>query len=485
MCPKISEDIYFRAFIEKNLDGIVVVDKQGMVLFTNLAAAKLFDRKRKELCGKKFGFPLAGDKVVEINIIGKNKEVSIAQMWQTPIEWEGKRAYVLLIHDISSLKKTEMLKAAIDERRRIDRIKNEFISNISHELRTPLTSVREGISQVLEGFMGKTTLKQKEFLSMCLEDIDRLSRIIDGLLDIARIESGKIILKKETLDIVELARSAISPFLLKIKAKGLELIEDFPKTKAEIYVDKDRIIEVFTNLVGNAVKFTDKGKLIISVKNKVKMVECCVTDTGRGIAKKDLPKVFSRFQQFGRVYGPGEKGTGLGLSIVKSIIELHRGQIRVESQLNKGTKFIFTLFKYTSRELFRQYIVDGMREALRNDEALSIFVFYIENLKQVRETLDNQRVSAVINKIYEIIGGHLRRQADMAVKDNGVILLVLPATKNEYIESIKLRLTQAFGEYLSKEGLDKVIKVGCQTAGFPRDGSSADVLFDKIKVGIS
>ena len=92
MCPKISEDIYFRAFIEKNLDGIVVVDKQGMVLFANLAAAKLFDRKRKELCGKKFGFPLAGDKVVEINIPGKNKEMGIAQMWQTPIEWEGKRA---------------------------------------------------------------------------------------------------------------------------------------------------------------------------------------------------------------------------------------------------------------------------------------------------------------------------------------------------------------------------------------------------------
>lgn len=463
----------------------MVVDKSGLVLFANPAASRLFDREKKELIGKPFGFPLPGDRIVEINIPGKNKEVGIAQMQQMPIEWQGRRAVILLIHDISELKKTEMLKAAMDERRRIDRIKNEFISNVSHELRTPLTSVREGISQILEGFLGKTTQKQKEFLSMCLEDIDRLSRIIDGLLDISRIESGKIILKKETLDIVELARSAVSSLSVKIKNKGLELIEDFPKEKTEIYVDRDRIIEVFINLLGNAIKFTDKGQIGVSVKNKAKLVECIVSDTGRGIAKKDLPRVFSRFQQFGRVFGPGEKGTGLGLSIVKSIIELHKGQIRVESKLDKGTKFIFTLFKYTSRELFRQYIVDGLREAVHNDEPLSIFVFYIEDFAAVKKEFDTKRISLLMNKFYEIIGGHLRRQADLAVKDDSAILLVLPVTKNEYIDSIQTRLTQALEEYLSKEGLDKKIRIGCKTAGFPRDGSNSDVLFDKIKEAIN
>jgi len=485
MPVKMSKDLHLLAFIEKNHDGVVVVDKQGVVLFVNPAAVKLFNRERKKFCGRQFGFPLPGDKVVEINIPGKNKELGIAQMQQMSIEWQGIRSYALFIHDISELKKTEMLKAAIDERRRVDRIKNEFISNVSHELRTPLTSVREGISQILEGFLGKTTIKQNEFLKICLEDIDRLSRIIDGLLDISRIESGKIILKKETLDIVELAKTAISPFSFKIKAKGLGLIEDFPKSKSEIYVDRDRVIEVFTNLLGNAIKFTDKGHISVQIKNKAKMVECCVADTGRGIAKKDLPRVFSRFQQFGRVFGPGEKGTGLGLSIVKSIIELHKGQIRVESRLNKGTKFIFTLFKYTSRELFRQYITDGVREAVHNDEPLSIFVFYIENFAAVRKELDNKKIAEVMNKLFEIVGGHLRRQADLAVKDDRSILLVLPVTKNEYIDSIQARLSQALGEYLSKAGLDKVIKINYKTAGFPRDGSSADVLFNKIKAGIS
>lgn len=485
MPTKISKNQDLLTFIERNHDGIVVVERSGLVLFANPTAARLFNRARRELIGKPFGFPLPGDKIVEINIPGKSKEVGIAQIQQMPIEWQGRRALVLLIHDISELKKTEMLKAAMDERRRIDRIKNEFISNVSHELRTPLTSVREGISQILEGFLGKTTAGQKEFLSMCLEDIDRLSRIIDGLLDISRIESGKIILKKETLDIVDLARSAASSLSVKIKNKGLELIEDYPKEKTEIYVDKDRIIEVFINLIGNAIKFTDKGNIGISVKNKAKMVECCVSDTGRGIAKKDLSRVFVRFQQFGRVFGPGEKGTGLGLSIVKSIIELHKGQIRVESKLNKGTKFIFTLFKYTSRELFRQYVADGLREAVHNDEPLSIFLFYIDDFTRVKKEFGNEKVTFLMNKFYEIIGGHLRRQADLAVKDDRAILLVLPVTKNEYIDSIQMRLSQALEEYLTKEGLEKKIKIGYKTAGFPRDGASADELFDKIKEAIN
>ncbi len=472
-------------FIEGNHDGIVVVDKSGLVLFANPAAVRIFNRERKEFYGKPFGFPLPGDKVVEISIPGKSKELGIAQMRQMPIKWQGKRAIVLSIHDISELKKTEMLKAAMDERRRIDRIKNEFISNVSHELRTPLTSVREGISQILEGFLGKTTARQKEFLSMCLKDIDRLSRIIDGLLDISRIESGKIILKKETLDIVDLAKSAVSSLSVELKKKGLELIEDFPKEKTEIYVDKDRIIEVFINLLGNAIKFTDKGHIGISIKNNSKMVECCITDTGRGIARKDLPRAFSRFQQFDRVFGPGEKGTGLGLFIVKSIIELHKGQIRVESKLNKGSRFIFTLFKYTSRELFKQYIVDGLREAVHNDEPLSIFAFYIEDFAQVKKEFESKKIALLMNKFYEIVGGHLRRQADLAVKDDRAILLVLPVTKNEYIDSIQMRLSQAFNEYLSKEGLDKKIRLACKTAGFPRDGSSVDELFDKIKEAFS
>ena len=232
------------------------------------------------------------------------------------------------------------------ELQKLGDLKSEFINTVSHELRTPLTTVREVVSQILEGILGSTTPQQREFLSICLEDVDRLKRIIDNLLDISRFEAGEVKLKREEVDIVTLAKGVIATFSPKAKSMNIEIREDFPQQKAIGYVDKDEIIQVFTNLVGNALKFCDKGYIQISIIDKPEHVECYVSDTGRGISEDDLPKVFSKFQQFNRIDGPGEKGTGLGLSISKSIIELHNGKIWVESKLNEGTKFTFTLPKY-------------------------------------------------------------------------------------------------------------------------------------------
>lgn len=236
------------------------------------------------------------------------------------------------------------------ELQKLDQLKSDFVNAVSHELRTPLTTIREVISQVLDGILGATTSEQREFLSICLEDVDRLKRIIDDLLDISKLEAGKVQLNKEEVDIVSLAKAVIATFYPKAKLKNLEIREKFPDEKALAYVDKDSIIQVFTNLIGNAFKFTEKGSIEISVTDNPEYVECCVADTGRGISEDDLPKVFSKFQQFNRMDGPGEKGTGLGLSISKSIIDLHRGKMWVESKLNQGTKFIFTLPKQNIKE---------------------------------------------------------------------------------------------------------------------------------------
>ena len=235
------------------------------------------------------------------------------------------------------------------ELKKLDDLKSEFINTISHELRTPLTTIREVVSQVLEGILGQTTPEQREFLSICLQDVDRLKRIIDNLLDISKLEAGKAELKREEVDIVNLAKGVIATFSPKAKSMNLEIRGDFPSEKAIAYADKDSVIQVFTNLLGNALKFCDKGYIQISVMDKPEHIECCVYDTGRGISEDDLPKVFSKFQQFNRVEGPGEKGTGLGLSISKSIIELHNGKIWVESKLKEWTKFTFTLPKYNPK----------------------------------------------------------------------------------------------------------------------------------------
>jgi GGDEF domain-containing protein len=176
--------------------------------------------------------------------------------------------------------------------------------------------------------------------------------------------------------------------------------------------------------------------------------------------------------------------TGLGLYIVKNIIELHHSEIRVESELNKGTKFTFRLPKYTPRELFREYVVNGIKEAVHRKESLSILVLYIENFAVVKEKIEDNRIAAIMNKLHEVIGSSLRRKGDISFKNTRAILTILPVTKREQADIIARRLEQTIGNYMSEEKLDRVIKIGCKTAGFPEDGSNADELFDKIRVAI-
>ena len=170
-------------------------------------------------------------------------------------------------------------------------------------------------------------------------------------------------LKREFVDIAGLIQGTTASFSLRAKEKGLKINTLLPNQKIKAFIDKDRIVQAFTNLIGNALKFTQAGEITLLLEDKEKEIECSVSDTGKGIAKEDLPRVFSKFQQFGRTYGPGEKGTGLGLSITKGIIELHKGKIWVTSELDQGTKFTLTLPKYTTPELLKECLGSGLKKA--------------------------------------------------------------------------------------------------------------------------
>ena len=206
------------------------------------------------------------------------------------------RAMLHIMDDLKDAK--DELERANKELQKIDQLKSDFVSTVSHELRTPLTVTREAISQVLDGVCGETNKEQKQFLSMSIKGIDRLARLIDNLLDISKIEAHKIKLKRELIDIMSLAKEVISNFALAFQHKGLDTKYNFPKDKIELYVDKDRIAQVFMNLVSNALKFTPAGYIEISVIDKENVVECAVSDTGIGISDEELPKVFSKFEQF-------------------------------------------------------------------------------------------------------------------------------------------------------------------------------------------
>jgi len=272
----------------------------------------------------------------------------------------------------------EALKKLNEELRRLNRLKSEFIATVSHELRTPLTIIKEFSTIILDGIPGKINDKQKEYLSIINENTDRLTRLVNNLLDMSKIEAHRIELKRELTDIVELAKAAAAGFEPFAKNKKLELKRSFPPGKVELYIDKDAVSEVFVNLLSNAVKFTEKGRVEIFIADKTVEVECAVSDTGIGISDEDMSKIFGKFEQFGRVDGPGEKGTGLGLAISKSLIELHHGTIKVESKPDLGTKILFTLPKYTLKELFREYMVAALREAGKDGRPLSMIIFEIK-----------------------------------------------------------------------------------------------------------
>lgn len=241
------------------------------------------------------------------------------------------------------------------ELQRLNELKDEFLSTVSHELATPLTIIKEGVRLVSDEMLGKVNEQQKEFLTIASNNVDRLTRLIVDLLDISKIEAGEMEIKKTSIDIKSLMRKLVSSFELKVEQKKLELRVNVPEEETDIYADEHRITQVFSNLVDNAIKFTEEGCIEISVKDEGNEVKCCVADTGIGISRKDIPKLFDKFTQFGRKPGPGEKGTGLGLAISSRIVELHGGRMWVESQPGRGSKFYFSLPKLSSQEKKKRF----------------------------------------------------------------------------------------------------------------------------------
>jgi len=221
--------------------------------------------------------------------------------------------------------------------------KSDFIATVSHELRTPLTAIREGIEIVLSGKTGVVSDQQKEFLNMVKRNLERLGRIINNVLDFHKLEQGKMEMRILDNDMNETVKEACRVMAHLAGEKGVELIPDLALDLPIIKFDKDRITQALTNLISNAIKFTEKGSITVSTCLETNAVRVSVADTGIGIKKVDMPQIFQRFTQL--EHGPERRtgGTGLGLTISKEIIEDHGGKIWAQSKPQEGTTFYFIL----------------------------------------------------------------------------------------------------------------------------------------------
>ncbi|MHB9154644.1 MAG: GAF domain-containing protein [Endomicrobiales bacterium] len=238
----------------------------------------------------------------------------------------------------------DSLRDAKAELEQLNQMKNEFISMVSHELRTPLTAVKGFVKVVLEGETGELNEQQAKFLQIADQSIDRLTILISDLLDISRIEAGQLRLRLLPLDSKEVVSLVIRNMKPEAGKRNLKLNAHFPGKFPLVMADRERLTQVFDNLVLNSIKFTPEGgRVTLSAVDKGDFVVFSVSDTGIGIDKKDQQKIFEKFFQVDSGPTRSSAGTGLGLAIVKSIVEMHGGQIWVESELGKGADFQFII----------------------------------------------------------------------------------------------------------------------------------------------
>ncbi len=234
----------------------------------------------------------------------------------------------------------------ISESKKLEELQNKFVSHVSHELRTPLTAMREFISLLVDGVAGELNGAQKEYCKRVGFNIDRLTRIIENLLLLSLVDEGRIALEKELVDLGELVGQVRDTLAPTAARKGIVLEAEIEPSLPRIYADPGRISQVITNLVANAIKFTgEKGRVTVAARDRGSSVELQVRDTGIGISPQDQERIFDRFQQIRQRGTFGGGGAGLGLAISREIVFLHRGSIRVESEVGQGSVFSVSLPK--------------------------------------------------------------------------------------------------------------------------------------------
>jgi two-component system phosphate regulon sensor histidine kinase PhoR len=246
-----------------------------------------------------------------------------------------------LTRDIRSF--AERTQKEIEEHKKLEAFRQEFIADVSHELKTPIFAAQGFVHTLLDGAMKDKTVREK-FLKKAAKSLDRLDRLVSDLLTLSQIETGQIKMQITEVDLEELTREVLDQFEGKLAEKGMELRMEPPPGKAMVYADHVRIVQVVTNLISNAINYSSESKqVIIRFALRKKWVTLSVRDFGEGIPKEHLGRIFERFYRVDKSRSRELGGTGLGLAIVKHILEGHRTKPEVESVPGEGSTFSFRL----------------------------------------------------------------------------------------------------------------------------------------------
>ncbi|MGI1690827.1 ATP-binding protein [Thermoanaerobacter uzonensis] len=308
------------AIIRFMTDGVVATDAKGKIIHYNEAAEKILNVKLE------LGMPIEGilnlekeDAVATMNCGNKVLTVNIAPLKNNQ-QIEG---YVYVFHDIT-------------EQHKLDTMRKEFVANVSHELRTPLATIKSYVETLL--YSDVDTEYSKRFLKIIDSEADRMTRLVKDLLLLSKMDSEGSNLKLEHKNLNEVVIYVINRLSIEAHKKNQKLIVDLQEVPRQVYIDKDKMEQVIVNLVTNAIKYTpENGMIKVITEYDENFASFIVEDNGIGIPKEDLPRIFERFYRVDKARSRELGGTGLGLSIVKQIVELHKGEVSIESEVGKGT----------------------------------------------------------------------------------------------------------------------------------------------------
>jgi two-component system, OmpR family, phosphate regulon sensor histidine kinase PhoR len=342
-----QEQSKLTAILDAMVEGVVAVDGHEHIVLMNERARGLFglgpgrgERKpfleviRNAELHQVFrdsrGAPEGNVLRREVRVTGPTDRV--LQVHAVPLRLTGgELGLVMVLHDVTSL-------------RRLEQTRTEFVANVSHELRTPLTAIQGYLETLLAGALDEPE-NARRFLEIVFRHTERLGRLINDLTDLSDIELGKVSLSLQPLPLDEVVESVVAMMRPRAESGGVALRVELPVGLPAVRVDDDRLTQILVNLVDNAVKYTERGGTVsISAREAGDgMLEVAVADTGIGIPAPDLPRITERFYRVDKARSRELGGTGLGLAIVKHLVMAHGGELKIESEVGKGTTVRFTV----------------------------------------------------------------------------------------------------------------------------------------------
>ncbi|HNY11979.1 MAG TPA: ATP-binding protein [Candidatus Wallbacteria bacterium] len=355
---------YLNDVINHMVTGLIVMDLEGVIKTFNHISEGLLFIKSTAVVGKKYESVLPrsiSETITQaMNFVRTNNVRNISHMPEYEVDYDEPGKVIPLRMSFNCLKDNTsnvigvifMIQDLTESReikrlKEIDKIKSELVANVSHELRTPLTSIKAYAETLLDIAGTEDVDTQKEFLGIICQESERLTNLISNLLDLSRLESGDFKLDRSAVDLSEIIKK--SAMLLKELASrtSVSILIELPQDVSKFLGDASKIEQVVINLISNAIKYNkpEGGKVTVSLREFPDKFEITIKDTGIGVPQESVDKIFDKFYRVDSSLTYQVSGTGLGLAIVKHIIDLHGGQINVESQVNIGSKFSITLPK--------------------------------------------------------------------------------------------------------------------------------------------